>query len=197
MKRKIKYLFIVLCIIMVSSCKIQVESKILLSSFQSSDTATTKLILKPVSDECDVTNGTFQFTGNGCLVGKEVSVEIPVAKHPDIDELLNARMGLFYGKNKTLIAFIRSDTLNEIRDKLLIENKETVIKVRFVLVNDTKYEARVGVSNVWVNTELALGKEEREFIMRSGERVNIDLSDTSVKSTVTNGFEPVLSISLD
>lgn len=197
MKRIQKYLFIVVCVIMVSSCKIQVESKILLSSLQVTETATTKLLFKTVSENCVVMNGTFQFSGNGCGVGKEVSLEIPLAKHPDIKDLMNSRMGFFYGKNRTLIAFVRSDTLNEIRGKLFAEVGGTTIKMRFVLVNDTKYEAKISVSNVWVNTGLALGKEEREFILRSGERVDIDLSDTSVESIVTNGFEPLLSISLD
>lgn len=197
MIRGVRNLFIVLCFTLISSCKIQVESKILLSSFLTLEPSAVQIEISAVSQTCETRFGTFDFENKRCERGNTTTLYTHISKFPDVSGVSSDRVNLFFGKNGTLIVYIRADTLEDISSKLSKQTDNVVVKIRINLVNDTKREVRVGVSNVWVGGNLPLGREQREFYLRSGESVSVDLSDSSVAGLLNEGLEPLVFIAID
>jgi hypothetical protein len=196
MMKMMKMIFIMAFSIVICSCKIQVESEVPLSTFlkQKSDEITVKIY--GVSSGCEYWRGTYVWN-SVCKKEKEVHYKLPVVKYPDVTSVKESRFGFYYGKNDTLILFLRTDTLKDIQEQSKnLEGGNFTVTVQIKLSNDTHGEIKLKMNNVWVENSIGLGHELKEYTIEPGETLILNLSDTSVFSLMNQGYEPIVGFSL-
>lgn len=186
----LKALFFAFCITNVSSCKLQVETRVPISSLKHPAPYETVLVAKVLNDNCNIGNGMFRIDGSECVVEREVEMELPVLKHPELSVLETSRFGIILAKNGTLVGFLNDAARKEFSGTV----KSNAVSISMTLVNDTLEDVTVVLHGVWIDGRIALGIEAKSLFIRPGERITVTLSDVGKEAFFKEGIEPILVI---